>query len=1387
MLIEKQQEISNAVSISPSLSTAEIEDSSFDFTPITNPSNENILDITKFIPAGCIRLERSTCNIWSDVWDSCNTWRAFAHPRDFYNRGCVYLSYALQELLMNSPALQSSRPLHYAGWIRMEFRRRNSQWGQVRVYVLPDDVARGTVDRDHHSLRKALQSLLNNIDVQKATWKGEWSEHSDVVHIDSSLDRKAKDEPSLFYLFNTLPSPKPDHSIITNKAANYAMRQILANDVEGLKADMYLYQCRSAAMMLQKEAQPAHIIDPRLRHMVDQRGITWYCDTDSGLCLREPRRYEAAKGGVLAETMGLGKTLICLALILATKDISSQIPVECSVGTIPVREKTGSLLDMVASTIGRHGIPWKSEFTRLEAEGYEFPACREALKKGVGYYYLHPPAPARATRNPTVTPPRKIFLTTATLVVCPSNLVQQWRAEIQKHTTGLKVLFGNSMKDPIPPAEELADYDIILFGKQRFEREARDGSDSKGRRRTTTSTQCNCPYIGATRDRDCTCFNEDEVYRSPLKDLHFKRIITDEGHTFGNSSNSSKTEAVTVLDFLRVESRWIVSGTPTRGLYGLETANDRSEVSSIANTPRQGDDSQGKLPASATELSELSELENSDLSDTSSELSEQDVLFYKQERTDLEKLGNIATQYLKARPWAHTDRAKDTASWNQLVMQPRHGAKSRGNMDCLKATLEGMIIRHRHEDVLLDVSLPPLTHTVVHLEGSMQNKLSLNTFCLMVITNAITSERKDADYFFHSRQRKALQSLVSNLRQASFFWSGFEAVHVRKTIDIAKLFLEERNVPVTPEDESLLLEAIKVGEMVLSNNISQAISTLHEMPMHIENEWSDDIRKAWSLDGQASNPTVMGATMVHAAQKFVDSQQSTEPPTDTLIAAGKTAMSAAIAAQDEPSRSRPSKKFGKDSKSSSKRAAESAPVLAGGVTVGDSSSPRKRPRVSSGPTLKIDRSSELKAPVDDDAPVIKDEEIAGIEGVEDESVSSPSKGKRRASDAGLGMSEGYIPEGSLEEKRRRIASVEFSGNEMFSTRAEDIVEDSASSMLDNLAEPAAELEDGIEDEFQNEEGFGEGFGVGGSSRSQRGQRFEKAMRLRKMYIEARERINNPEKNEEDDYENSFDNSIPREIGVAQRIRKKSKKVAAPKSKKAKPAPAVTLDPNSPLASASIISTASTKLSYLLDKIVIHHSTEKILVFYEADNVAYYIAQALECLRIQHLIYAKSLSSERKSQYIVTFNQSNVFRVLLMDVSQAAFGLDLSSASRVYFVNPVFSPQVEAQAVKRAHRIGQTKPVFVETLVLKGSIEEVILDRRSHMSNEEHNKCKNILDDQTMYDWIKNISFLDVKPEEVVDQMARLEMSQPVFGKGPRVGELDPDADLITPELYVAED
>jgi hypothetical protein len=95
-------------------------------------------------------------------------------------------------------------------------------------------------------------------------------------------------------------------------------------------------------------------------------------------------------------------------------------------------------------------------------------------------------------------------------------------------------------------------------------------------------------------------------------------------------------------------------------------------------------------------------------------------------------------------------------------------------------------------------------------------------------------------------------------------------------------------------------------------------------------------------------------------------------------------------------------------------------------------------------------------------------------------------------------------------------------------------------------------------------------------------------------------------------------------------------------------------------------------------------------------------------------------------------------------------------------------------------------VYVETLVLKGSIEEVIVERRKDMSTEEHNKCKSILDDQTMYDWIKNVRSQPI-PEEGVpgpEQMAKLKTKQLVFGRGAGAkGDYDPDEDLVFGEGY----
>ena len=225
-------------------------------------------------------------------------------------------------------------------------------------------------------------------------------------------------------------------------------------------------------------------------------------------------------------------------------------------------------------------------------------------------------------------------------------------------------------------------------------------------------------------------------------------------------------------------------------------------------------------------------------------------------------------------------------------------------------------------------------------------------------------------------------------------------------------------------------------------------------------------------------------------------------------------------------------------------------------------------------------------------------------------------------------------------------------------------------------------------------------------------------------------------------------------------------------------------PGSPLAKSTISGTASAKLTYLLDRVVALHQQEKILIFYEGDHIAFYIAQALDLIDVQYLIYTKTLSTDRQNTYITTFNTTETFRVLLMNVHQAAHGLHIATASRVFFVNPVWQPNVEAQAIKRAHRIGQVRPVYVETLVLKDTLEDQMLQRRKGMTAQEHQKAeKSLLDDDIMSTIIKNARFIPLAKDHVHDvdkQVARLSAPQQLFGRVARGhGNLnDPDADLI---------
>ncbi len=76
-------------------------------------------------------------------------------------------------------------------------------------------------------------------------------------------------------------------------------------------------------------------------------------------------------------------------------------------------------------------------------------------------------------------------------------------------------------------------------------------------------------------------------------------------------------------------------------------------------------------------------------------------------------------------------------------------------------------------------------------------------------------------------------------------------------------------------------------------------------------------------------------------------------------------------------------------------------------------------------------------------------------------------------------------------------------------------------------------------------------------------------------------------------------------------------------------------------------------------------------------------------------------------------------LFLISLKAGGRGLNLTSADTVIHYDPWWNPAVEDQASDRAHRIGQTKSVFVYKMIAEDTVEERILElqqRKAELAN-----------------------------------------------------------------------
>lgn len=659
-------------------------------------------------------------------------------------------------------------------------------------------------------------------------------------------------------IYNSITSP--DLSAYNEKppakstvpSAEERIAELISGDktsIPGVKSNLYPFQIRSLSKMVEKESIISRAVSPNFTRVTSPIDTVYYFNCHTNLLYNEPETYILPRGGILAENMGLGKTMICLSLICLTKCDISKVPEDILIYHDEDNDEVQELIfddhqaltprfpqtehnfltlaEICKRRIGQASLPWKYYIDDLPESivnslsdspaSFKIQLHNEEYESSFSLRTRMPSARRRLFEADLPQEGRKyrtLYLCSTTLIVVPDNLFYQWNDEMKKHTTTtflLKLLISTHFKNPVSKNgehytnqlpdnfKELVKYDVILTSSSYLARE-----------------------LGDLRTNE-----------NPLNKIYWKRLIIDEGH-----SMNSKTSRTSVLcRNLHAERRWAVTGTPTSGLTRLHMDEEQDEK---LTSPRKR--------------------------------SRYVVKNSFNEREDLVKLGTIISNFLKIEPF-HSQSKYWASNIVKPFIQDQYGSET-----SLFNLLNSIMVRHNPAEIEADLKLPQLHHEAVFLEPSFHNKISINLFTAVLAVNAVSSEREDIDYMFHPANRQQLRRLITNLQRATFHWTGFNQKDVETLIHICELSLNKKKATgesvYSDYDISLLERSIEASKVALSNPRWRTGALLHEMHYYVMG-LSDAFTKAFGTgvvevveDGVHNDISVFGAPHLNQIQEF---------------------------------------------------------------------------------------------------------------------------------------------------------------------------------------------------------------------------------------------------------------------------------------------------------------------------------------------------------------------------------------------------------------------------------------------------------------------------------------------------------------------------------------
>eukprot|EP01063_Lacrimia_lanifica_P037151 TRINITY_DN7541_c0_g1_i4.p1 TRINITY_DN7541_c0_g1~~TRINITY_DN7541_c0_g1_i4.p1 ORF type:complete len:314 (+),score=105.25 TRINITY_DN7541_c0_g1_i4:107-1048(+) len=133
--------------------------------------------------------------------------------------------------------------------------------------------------------------------------------------------------------------------------------------------------------------------------------------------------------------------------------------------------------------------------------------------------------------------------------------------------------------------------------------------------------------------------------------------------------------------------------------------------------------------------------------------------------------------------------------------------------------------------------------------------------------------------------------------------------------------------------------------------------------------------------------------------------------------------------------------------------------------------------------------------------------------------------------------------------------------------------------------------------------------------------------------------------------------------------------------------------------------SSTKVEDLMKHVMDMPAGDKCIIFSQYNKMIDIVKWRLQRQGIRCVRLTGALSVDKRAGVIQEFNTDAGVRAILLSLRAGGEGINLQAANHVFTLDPWWNPAIEMQAIQRAHRIGQRKPVTAVRFVTKDTIEE----------------------------------------------------------------------------------